>query len=132
MLDLVTPFITKEAKLQFLGLIKKILKRIVGVPGDTIIFNKNNILLKNQDYYYNLELRKHSAMKIRNNILRETKFDKKFLFGKTGVKIIIPNDYFFLLGDNAKMSIDSRHFGLVCRDNFIGKVIMVIFPPFIL
>ena len=37
-------------------------------------------------------------------------------------KIVIPNDYYLVLGDNRPDSQDSRTIGLVHKDDLIGKV----------
>jgi signal peptidase I len=41
----------------------------------------------------------------------------------------IPDDSFFVMGDNRSQSCDSRVWGPLARDNLIGKVFAVYWPP---
>ena len=44
-------------------------------------------------------------------------------------EIDIPADHYFMLGDNALNSRDSRFWGFVPRDNIIGKAVAIYWPP---
>jgi signal peptidase I len=84
------------------------IKRIIGLPGDVIkIDTLGNI-------YRNNELLTFKG------ILNET-FTKQEKFS-------VPNDSYFLLGDNRSNSQDSRVFGYVPVDNLIGKAFYVVYP----
>jgi signal peptidase I len=41
----------------------------------------------------------------------------------------IPKDQYFVMGDNRAQSCDSRVWGPLARDNLIGKVFAIYFPP---
>jgi len=41
----------------------------------------------------------------------------------------IPKDEYFVMGDNRAQSCDSRVWGPLPRDNLIGKVFAVYWPP---
>jgi signal peptidase I len=43
--------------------------------------------------------------------------------------VTIPADNYFVLGDNRAASADSRSFGAVPRKQFVGKVVLRIWPP---
>ncbi|MDC1070903.1 signal peptidase I [Acidimicrobiia bacterium] len=84
------------------------IKRIVGLPGDDInIDNFGNVYRNNQ-------------LVIFDGILNET-FSSKNNF-------IIPNNSYFVMGDNRKNSEDSRIFGYVPRSNIIGKAYFKVYP----
>lgn len=79
---------------------EKITKRVVGIPGDTILYNEDFLEINNIN---KLNLKK-SAPK---------------------TKIILGDNMYFVLGDNIENSIDSRYFGPVERNDIIGKIIMI-------
>jgi signal peptidase I len=38
---------------------------------------------------------------------------------------VVPRDSFFAMGDNRDNSLDSRYWGLVPRDNIVGKPVLI-------
>jgi signal peptidase I len=44
-------------------------------------------------------------------------------------ELAIPDDHYFMMGDNRPKSCDSRKWGSVPRDNIIGEVFAVYWPP---
>ena len=95
---------------------KDFIKRVIGVSGDTV-------MVKNGSVYVN------------NQILDESKYlasDVKTYGGyylKEGAEITVPQDEFFVLGDNRPFSSDSREWGLVRKDELIGRSFFVYWPP---
>jgi len=86
---------------------KRFVKRVIGKPGD-IIENKNGIILVNNAPFAN-------------------KFGSTSEFSEIE-KMIIPEDYYYLLGDNRNKSNDSRSFGLVPRSSIKGRVWVIYWP----
>ncbi|ABX41473.1 signal peptidase I [Lachnoclostridium phytofermentans] len=82
------------------------MKRIIGIPGDTVDINSGHI-------YVNNEL-----------IDTEYTFGTMQWEGDVNYPIALGEDEYFVLGDNYENSLDSRYqsFGLVPRDNIFGKV----------
>lgn len=93
---------------------KDFIKRLVGLPKDTIEIKSGTIYVNNEPlldpafrrYYYN-----------RGDIAKE------------GEKIVVPENSFFVLGDNSGSSKDSRYWGFVPEDNILGKAIVIYWPP---
>ncbi len=83
----------------------KIIKRIIGLPNEKIVYKDNNL-------YINGELYKE------NFVLGNTT-DYEF---KTG------DDEYFVLGDNRPVSKDSRLLGSFKKKDLIGKVNLRLFP----
>jgi len=50
-------------------------------------------------------------------------------YGKEGMRIRVPEDSIFVLGDNSAHSSDSRNWGFVKKDQVIGKAIVIWWPP---
>ncbi|MDC3278259.1 signal peptidase I [Acidimicrobiia bacterium] len=84
------------------------IKRIIGLPGDVIEIDTLGNIYRNNE------------LLIFKGILNETFTNQE--------KYNVPNDSYFLLGDNRSNSQDSRIFGYVPVQNLIGKAIYVIYP----
>ncbi len=95
---------------------KDYIKRVIGVPGDTV-------LLKNGKVYIN------------NKLLDESKYLKPDIqtlggaFLPDNKPLKIPPDKYFVLGDNRMFSSDSREWGLVDRSLIVGKSAFIYWPP---
>jgi signal peptidase I len=85
-------------------------KRIVGLPGD--------VWQEREGYVY-----------INGKKLNEpyVKKDRRDLNSWPARKI--PKDNYFMMGDNRTSSCDSRRWGTVPRENIIGKVFAIYWPP---
>lgn len=85
---------------------EKIIKRIIGMPGDTVA-------IKDGEIYINDE-----------------KIDDEYAYGMTSDydRITLKSDEYFILGDNRLISKDSRYFGPIKEKEIKGKVIFRIFP----
>ena len=82
-----------------------IIKRVVGLPGDTIKI-ENNILYRNDE-----EVKEDYA----NFIYPSVKIDVE--------KTILGEEEYFVLGDNRSVSKDSRIIGPIHKDDIISKII---------
>ena len=91
----------------------KYVKRIIGVPGDSIEL-RNNIL------YLNARLMEESYVLLTGDSpLRYRNYEQ----------VIIAPDEYFVLGDNRDNSRDSRFFGPVPRGNIEGRVAHLWYSP---
>lgn len=83
-----------------------IIKRIIGMPNETVEIKDNKI-------YVNDEV-----------------IEDKYAYGETSDfdKIKLGADEYFLLGDNRLISKDSRYFGAVNKKDIMGKTIFRIYP----
>jgi len=87
---------------------------VIPKKGMTVELNPNNILCWqnaiNIDYGKKIVSVEGTVVNINNQPLREYTFEK---------------DYYFLLGDNRKNSIDSRYFGYIPQEWIIGEAFMI-------
>lgn len=89
------------------------IKRVIALPGEHIVISKQG------DVYIN-------GQKLEESYLQEglkTQRSGKFY------DLIVPEGYFFLMGDNREQSMDCRVFGCIPKEKIEGKV-MVRFWPF--
>jgi len=88
---------------------KDLVKRIIAIQGDTVKIEKNHVYVNNQ--------------LISENYLAEEK-----TIGD--LEIVVEKDSYFVLGDNRKVSLDSREssIGLIKENEILGKVIIKMFP----
>lgn len=94
---------------------KDFIKRLIALPGDTVEIKSGTIYINdkpmlesvfNQRYYYN-----------------------RGDYGQVGQKIIVPEDSYYVLGDNSASSQDSRYWGFVPANNMLGKALVIYWPP---
>lgn len=90
---------------------EKLVKRIIGLPGDAVEY-RNNIL------YINGE-------RVKESFIDEETED--FSLKQLGYAEI-PENCYFVVGDNRDDSLDSRFLGLFEKGDIEGKVIFRIFP----
>jgi signal peptidase I len=84
------------------------IKRVIGLPGDEIRIDGDRVSVNGrpieEPYVTSQDSRTHLALTVQ------------------------PGTY-FVLGDNRPHSSDSREFGLVPRENLVGKVDLRVWPP---
>ena len=104
---------------------KRLVKRVIGLPGDTIRMLNNvlfinekplhyEIITKDQDKFIVQEMFASSTHQIRLNL---ESFNRSSSFNK----ITIPKNQYLVLGDNRNNSADSRYIGLIPRKEIIGR-----------
>ncbi len=83
-----------------------IIKRVIGLPGETISIEKGNIYINSR------------------------KIEDKYGSGKTSdvEKVKLGKDEYYVLGDNRNNSMDSRYYGPFKKDKIKGSTNFIIFP----
>lgn len=112
----------------------RLVKRVIGVPGDTIEMTSNRLTINGAAVEYAPpEAWMTSAMssdkRARHTYATEMlPMRAHAVLGTPGVMsvnsfapITVPPGRFFVMGDNRDMSADSRIFGLVPRDRIVGR-----------
>lgn len=96
-----------------------IVKRVIGLPGETI-YSKDGIIF------------------INDKPVVESYLDKDFISTTMGTsqrpftsdfdKLKIPDNHYFLMGDNRPRSKDSREYGPFHQDSILSNSLLVIYP----
>lgn len=89
------------------------IKRIVGIEGDTLA-------IRNGELYVN-----STSHRIKNYTCIECEADRSKKYNWK--LLVVPPDSYFVMGDNPDQSMDSRHFGVVSEDRFVGRVLRTSF-----
>ena len=118
------------------------IKRLIGLPGDTIQFIESNLYINNSeilksrisktDIIYcgkkNIEVFTFEEI-LPNRKKHKTVYLKDFTFQNSDT-FKVPKDHYFFLGDNRDCSKDSRFLssvGYVHKDNLVGKAQFIFF-----
>ncbi len=92
---------------------KRFIKRIIGLPGETIQANNNKIYITKGD---------------KTTELDESKYLPENIHTPNFGPITIPDGYYFVLGDNREFSSDSHEWGVLPRSDIIGSVLLRLWP----
>jgi signal peptidase I len=116
---------------------KRLVKRVVGIPGDTISMRKNRLSINGKTLSYEAVQRPKTNDTSRIN--RAYRFVENLVGTKHPIMIAprpfsqdsfrpltVPDDAYFMLGDNRDNSADSRYFGFVKRKQVVGKATAVV------
>jgi signal peptidase I len=87
------------------------IKRIIGLPGETVDIRDGTVWV--------------DGVALEENYVSSSTTWR----GGNQSAIIVPEDEFFVLGDNRENSSDSRSFGTVPKDDIIGKSWIAYWPP---
>ena len=107
---------------------KRLVKRVIGVPGDVVELSHNQLTINKQQLHY-----ERLAMYSDYTLLNETLANSPHLIRTTTDKgannammanmpaVKVPPQHYLVLGDNRDNSADSRVIGFVPRDEIIGR-----------
>ena len=118
------------------------IKRLIGLPGDTIQFIDSNLYINNSEVLKSKILNKQKIFcgnkiidvhffeeLLPNSKKHLTVYMKDFTYQNSDI-FTVPADHYFFLGDNRDCSKDSRFLssvGYVHKDNLVGKAQFIFF-----
>jgi signal peptidase I len=103
---------------------KRILKRVIGLPGDTIRM-ENDQLYINDKKYDEPYLDKAKAS-VNDGAPLTADFSLETI--QVGATTKVPEGKYFVLGDNRRVADDSRYFGFVDQESIAGVVYFRYYP----
>lgn len=93
------------------------IKRIIGLPGETVEVNGNDVTIFNKENPDGLKLVENYAF-----------IDKLIPQKNTKVTVKLKDDEYFVMGDNRNNSSDSRYWGALQKDLIRGRPAIRLFP----
>jgi signal peptidase I len=91
------------------------IKRIIGLPGERVSFEQGGVVIFNQA--------NPNGLKLTESYLKSS----SETFGKNQEAVLGEGQY-FVLGDNRTASSDSRVWGILPKEDIVGKVWLRVFP----
>jgi signal peptidase I len=92
---------------------KFFIKRIIGIPGDTIHIDGSAVTLTNEGHPEGVVLDEPYIRTMAPN---------------TTISETLGTDEYFVMGDNRNASSDSRMWGVLQRDKIVGRALLRLFP----
>lgn len=99
---------------------KMYVKRVIGLPGDTIEVKDDQLILNGQALDEPYLAQKQTEF--------STDFTEPFVLSDITGEQVIPAGKIFVMGDNRQNSLDGRSFGLVDEEKVIGEANFVYWP----
>jgi signal peptidase I len=94
---------------------RALIKRIIGLPGESVTIEGNAVSIA-------------SGARTEEFMLPETYLDPENYGGISSLRVTLGKDQYFVLGDNRKVSADSRVWGVLPREDITGRVLVRLFP----
>ncbi len=116
----------------------RLIKRVIGLPGDTLEIHDNKLMINGQFIEYSPANKDYPVTiwqnEINRNVIDEQVGRHRHPIALTPADIQIedfgpvkvPNNHYFMMGDNRHNSADSRVIGFVDRSRILGRASHVV------
>jgi len=93
---------------------KFFIKRVIGLPGDTVTIEDASVIITNETYP--------------NGLILDEPYIKSMAIAAPRTEVLGPREY-FVMGDNRDQSSDSRVWGVLQQERIVGRAWARLFPP---
>lgn len=93
---------------------QRYIKRIIGLPGETVEIDNSQIEISNKEG--------------NKTLLNESEYLPSSIYTPGTIKFTLADGEYFVMGDNRPASSDSRRWGAVPRQDIVGRVLLRAFP----
>lgn len=101
-----------------------VVKRVIGLPGESIRYKDEQLYINDEPieepFLKQEEIEEFQGVWTSNFTLPDNE--------ESEMPSTIPENHYFLMGDNRRFSFDSRFYGSIDEENIIGEVKMVYYP----
>ncbi|MBI5457384.1 signal peptidase I [Candidatus Kaiserbacteria bacterium] len=94
---------------------RALIKRVIGLPGETVVLSGQKVTIINEEHPQGFTL-------------EEPYLDAANLTGSNELTMELSGDEYFVLGDNRRVSADSRIWGSLPRKDIVGRVFIRLYP----
>jgi len=110
---------------------KRLVKRVIGIPGDNVSMKNNQLFINGQAIVYKTKKQNikshHKSIETINGQSHTIRLNNVASQLANFSAVTVPADKYLVLGDNRDNSADSRVIGFVPRDEIIGRSSKVAF-----
>lgn len=103
---------------------KRLVKRVVGLPGDTVAMENNVLFINGQALDYQPVSRSETRVDKLEKLAGTEHLVRLYHYGSSLSSfsaVTVPDDHYLVLGDNRDNSADSRVIGFVPREEIVGR-----------
>ncbi|GLX77177.1 signal peptidase I [Thalassotalea insulae] len=109
---------------------KRLVKRVIGEPGDIVAMNNNQLIINGNAVTYQVVNKQNNQTIYLESINGQThkiQLTQQESDLRNFAPVKVPQDHYLVLGDNRNNSADSRVIGFVPREEIIGRSQNVVF-----
>lgn len=111
---------------------KRLVKRIIGLPGDTIYMRNNTVIINGEIASYEIVANDRASIIVNEELpdyshLAMISGSFAYRSSRNFGPAVVPENQFFVLGDNRDNSADSRVYSFIPREQIIGRSSSVVF-----